>query len=297
QGRYPSYADKARGGPRTAMNLKHVGYRLALCLAGFSWLDGSAMTRANPPPAPDETERSTFSLEQAVDWALQNNPEIAALRQQHGIAAAAVVVAQTYPFNPVLESKIRAAEGPTSAGIANRLSQEYKLLTDVEVRGQGTFRRREACAALSRTDWEIAYQEQLLAVRTVRAFDAVLYRRAKSGLVDETIHAKEQEAEKVRKLQKQAVLRPADLILVQTDVYDAHAQRGSAGTLHATALNDLRRALGLVDENFELIGTLAIRVQEWEIASLMELARDRRAGLQAKKVGVREGEARGGLAS
>jgi hypothetical protein len=42
---------------------------------------------------------------------LQNNPELAALRQQHGIAAAGVVIARTYPFNPLWEGKIRPAWG------------------------------------------------------------------------------------------------------------------------------------------------------------------------------------------
>jgi cobalt-zinc-cadmium efflux system outer membrane protein len=247
---------------------------------------------ASPPAPPEQVTPAAFSLDEAVAWALQNNPELAALRQQHGIAAAAVVIAQTYPFNPVLESKVRATNGPTSAGITNRLSQEYKLLGDVEIRGQGTFRRREAFAALSRTDWEIAYQEQLLAVRTIRAFDTVLYRRAKLRLIEDIIRLNEEAAGNVRKLQKRALLGAADLILVDTEVLDARAQRSSAGTVYVTALNDLRRALGLVDQNLEPVGTLEIPTQVWDRASLVQLAFERRADLQARRVAVNEAEAR-----
>src|SRR5262249_51716515 len=137
-----------------------------------------------PFPQPDPAPRA-LTLADALAWALENNPELAALRQQHGIAAAGVVIARTYPFNPVWEGKIRAAEGPVSAGITNRVSNEHKLLLEVEVRGQGKQRRQAAQAALSRADWEIAFQETALAVRVARTFNAVLYRKEKLRLIAE----------------------------------------------------------------------------------------------------------------
>src|SRR5438874_2281885 len=82
--------------------------------------------------------------------ALENNPELMALRQQHGIAAAGVVIARTYPFNPVWEDKTQANNGPLSAGITNRVSTEHLLLLELELRGQGSYRRQGATAALSR---------------------------------------------------------------------------------------------------------------------------------------------------
>src|SRR5205807_9933596 len=122
-----------------------------------------------------EPAAQVLTLDAAVRWALVNSPELAALRQQHGIAAAAVVIADTYPYNPVLESKIRSASGPESASVTNQLSQEHKVFLDVQIRHQGKYRRQGAAAALSRTDWEIAAQEVALAVRVERAFGTVLY--------------------------------------------------------------------------------------------------------------------------
>jgi hypothetical protein len=68
---------------------------------------------------------------------------------------------------PIWEGKIRAANGPDAAGITNHLSNEHKLLIDVEVRRQGRYRREAAAATLSRTDWEIASQEVALAIRVI----------------------------------------------------------------------------------------------------------------------------------
>src|SRR5262249_16110858 len=98
---------------------------------------------ADPPPAPDSVP-SVLTLGAAVLWALEPNPELAALRQQHGIAAAAVVIAQTYPFNPVWEGKIRSVSAPITSGVTNRVSNEHKFLIDLEIRGQGKYRRQGA---------------------------------------------------------------------------------------------------------------------------------------------------------
>lgn len=53
-------------------------------------------------PAPPASSR--LALPDTVRFALENNPQLAAIRQQHGIAAAAVVIVKTYPFNPIYQS-------------------------------------------------------------------------------------------------------------------------------------------------------------------------------------------------
>ena len=112
-----------------------------------------------------------LTLDAAIRMALVQNPEITAVRQDHGVAAAAVVVARAYPFNPVWESRSRYALGPEFAGVFNHEPVENTVLLEMEIRGQGKYRKAAATAALSRTDWDIADQETALAVRVVRAFD------------------------------------------------------------------------------------------------------------------------------
>src|SRR5262249_20897694 len=129
--------------------------------------DGALAPAVGAPP-------EIFTRARAIGWALQNNPELAAFRQQHGIAAAMVVIAKTYPFNPVWTSKLFAVSAPPEE-VRNRLAMEQRVSIPVEIRGQGAYRRQAACAALSRTDWEIANQETVVAIRVVRAFDAALY--------------------------------------------------------------------------------------------------------------------------
>src|SRR5437764_1945154 len=104
----------------------------------------------------DETLPPVLTLPAAVGWTLQYNPELATLRQEHGIAAAGIVIARTYPYNPVTQSTVLGVTGPPSAGITNRVANHHSITLDVEIRGQRFFRQQAAFAALRRTDWEIA---------------------------------------------------------------------------------------------------------------------------------------------
>src|SRR5438552_3944668 len=217
---------------------------------------------------------------------------MATLRQLHGIAASAVVIARTYPFNPIWEGKIRATDGPSSAGITNRVSNEHKFLMDVEIRGQGTYRRQAACAALSRTDWEIAAQELGLAIRVIRAYNAVLYRQEKLHLIGETVRLNEHAVDQVNQLFEQGKLRAADRIVIRTEVDDVRSQQGLGRTSLVTAQYELRRLLGMIQEAVELQEKLATPPAIEETTGLEQAALERRPDLRARQMAVTEADAR-----
>lgn len=243
-------------------------------------------------PLPEEELPSVLLLEEAVDFALRNNPELIAFRQQRGIAEAGVVISRTYPFNPTLESKIRSADGPPAAGVTNHLDNEHKLAIDVEIFGQARERRQAALAGLSRTDWEIAFQELTVAVRVTRAFNAVLYRQGKLNLLQETYSLNQKAADQVGKLVEQAKLRPADLIVARSEVDDTLAQIAPSESALTAAQYDLRRALGVIRGKFSVRGVLALGSDLKNKEILVEAARAQRPDLHAKEAAVSEAEAR-----
>jgi outer membrane protein TolC len=246
-----------------------------------------ALTGADPaadPPA--------LSAADAVRWALERNPELATLRRQHGIAAAAVVIARTYPFNPIVQDFALGANGPTSAGVTNKVFNEHTVRLDIEMRHQGQHRRAMAQAALSRTEWEIAAQEALMAVRTLRAFNALLYRQDKLRVADEVVQFQEQTAMLVGQLVEQNRAGQADLLLARADLADARTLRGPGRTTLDQAMNELRRVLGVVGDGFDVQGTLEVTPPPLDPAALVEGALERRPDLNALRLAVQEAEAR-----
>jgi outer membrane protein TolC len=211
----------------------------ALLLAGFAVPAGRAPADPPPPEAP------VLTAERAVAWALQYSPELAVVRRQRGLAEANVVIAHTYPFNPVWQNFTLAAGGPASADIKNRVFQENTVRLDLELRGQGKIRAAVAAAALSRTEWEIAAQELIVAVRTLRAFNTFVYRQEKLSLLEDTIRVQEQTVQKAKLLAEQGKVKPADFMLANSDLVEIRAQRGPGQSLVVAAWNDVRRAMGV----------------------------------------------------
>jgi cobalt-zinc-cadmium efflux system outer membrane protein len=266
--------------------------REALCLCALAGLLlGACRARASAPPE-EEAPPEMLSREAAVLWALQNNPELTALRQQHGVALGGIVIARTYPFNPFWEAKVRAAFGPPSAGVTNSVSNEHKVLMDVEVCGQKYHRRAAAEAALSRTDWEIAAQELAVAVRVARAFDTVVYRHQKKLVALGAVQLNQKNAEQVAALVKAGKLRPADQIILNSEIQDSRAQLQAAEAALIASWNDLRRALGSLNEEFHLRGELSIPPAPQDGPTVLRSAREHRADLRARQAAVDEAEAR-----
>ncbi|MBO0697468.1 MAG: TolC family protein, partial [Zavarzinella sp.] len=243
-----------------------------------------AADRAGSGPA-------ALSLPAAVAYALENNPALAAQRRQRGIAAARVVIADTYPFNPTLETRVQRASGPPEAGILNRTPVEALFLWEVEVRGQRQIRREGAAAGLSRTEWEVAAAEQALAVQVIKAYGAFQYRKEKLRLLEETLQFNERLVEDVRRLVEADKLKSADLIVARTEVAATLNQVNAGRVEEATARQDLYRALGAVDAKLEPAGPFEPAAWAPDAATLSELAATRRADLQARKLAVTEAAA------
>jgi cobalt-zinc-cadmium efflux system outer membrane protein len=241
------------------------------------------------PVARDSTQPLT--LEQALRWALENNPTLRTQRQAHNVAAAEMVIARTYPFNPALENRVQDASGPTSAGIGNVVPIEEVLVLELEVRGQGKYRREAASAALSRTDWTIADQEQTLAVQVVRAFDALLYQQEKMRLLERVVQLDQELVANVTRLFNANVLGASDRIVAETELDDARAALSLGRVNVITAQAALRTALGTVTETFTAEGTLEMPPAPLDLATLTEQALQRRPDLKARQSALLEAEA------
>jgi len=242
---------------------------------------------AEPVAAPDE-----MTIDEAVAWALANNPELAALRQHYGIAAAEVVIARTYPHNPTFDARFLSPHGPTAADVTNPVTQEYLLMFPVEIRHQGQYRRQAADAGLSRTEWEIITHETVLAIRVAKAFRSVMFYAQKLALIEETASLNQQVAEQVRKLVDAGKLRSPDLILARTEIDDVRAQLWPARSDLTAARTELSRSLGVMRVERKLRGNLALPAAPADRDALLESARERRPDLRAHQAAVAEAEAK-----
>lgn len=265
-------------------------------LAALCFIAVQAWVRADDLPAPRAVAPSppatqSLTLDQAIRRALENNPTLRVQRQAHPLAVADVVIAQTYPFNPVLENRVQQASGPYSAGITNTVPFEEVMTLELEVRGQGKYRREAATAALSRTDWQIAFQEQTLAVQTVRAFDTLLYQQERLRLLQDTVRFDAGLLEDVNRLFHTNNATAGDRIVAITTLDTSRAALSGGQISIVTAEAALRALLGAVSETFKADGTLEVPAQALDVTQLTASALGRRPDLLALQSGLLEADA------
>jgi outer membrane protein TolC len=271
---------------------------LAICVLS---VDAEPVPPTLPPESADaagaacQPGKATLTLQGAVQWALELNPALATFRKNRGIAEAAVQIARQYPFNPIIQDFVWYAQGPQinrGPSVTNPIFNEHTSRLDLELRGQGRYRRAMAQAALTRTEWEIAAQELLVSIQVIRAFNTLLYRQEKYRLLEEGAQLTEQVAEFTKQLVDQGALRSADLLLANADIVDAHNALGSARSVLVVAENDLRRALGMIDESFAAVGTLEKGYVPPPAGILVQAGLERRPDLHGLQFAVREAEQR-----
>jgi cobalt-zinc-cadmium efflux system outer membrane protein len=261
---------------------------LAACLGSLAATVAAAPAEAPPAPAGPPA----MTLGDAVRIALEQNPEIAAVRQQRGVVAAGVMIARAYPFNPVWEGRFRYA-WPVFEGASNQEPVESTVLLEMELRGQGRHRKAAAAAALSRTDWEIAAQELFLVVRVIRAFDAVVYRFQKNKLVLDTIALNQEAVDKAPGQVEAKTLLPVDEIILRTELEESRATLGQTRTALAVASSELRSALGMVGGDYVLQGDLSAPPPPADPAAVLaDAAQQTRPDRQAREAALAEAEAR-----
>lgn len=248
-------------------------------------IKASASSDARPAP-------QSMTPDEAVQFALQNNPMLQSVRLQRGFAEGGVVIAKTYPYNPIAETYELPDWGPKTAGITNHFYFQATVRLDLELRGQRKHRKSAAEAGITRTEWEIVTQELLTSVATARAFNSVLYRNRKLNVVEDTVKLNELVVDTVKKLVDAGRLRPADLVVAKTELDATRALLGQGKVALAVARADLRHQLGTLDDTFEVKGELDLPIPTTDRDTYLKAALEVRPDLQARKASVSEAQAR-----
>jgi cobalt-zinc-cadmium efflux system outer membrane protein len=248
---------------------------------------GAAAVRADPPATPPAPP--VLTLETAVRFALEHNPQLEVVRTQRGQAAASVVLARIYPYNPIYNGVILGVRGED---VTNHVFNEHYVTLQLEIRGQRRERLAAAGAAVTRTEWEIAGQEVATAVGVIRAYNTVLYRQQKLQILEETVRLNEQVVSTGQRLVEFGRLRPAEVIVARTELDAARAQRGQGRAALAVARADLRRLLGTLDDAFAVGGELDLPMPATDADALVQTALRLRPEVHARCAAIAEAEAR-----
>ena len=194
---------------------------------------------SEPPAVP-----MRLTIRQAIETSLAQNPDLVAQRQAEGVSAAALGVAQTYPFNPWVQVQVTPYQDARVGGPGST-SHYVLLMQQIQLAHQQQHREEAACAALNGVRWSLLQAELLNVAQTQRLYFAALYQQGLRDLARANADNNQQLLTILERQLAAGQATAADVSMVRLDARSTRQQLQLAEANAQTALLDLRRHLGL----------------------------------------------------
>ncbi len=199
----------------------------------------------------------SVTLDEAIQLALERNPDLIALRQNEPVSLATFHAAQTYLYNPQFQTQIlpysRDRDGNTGS-----VSQQHVIVQTFELAHQQQFREDSARAALNQVRWTLQQAYLLNIAQTERFFFAALSQRQLTEQAKSIADLNEELLNVVQRRFKAGLAKKTDVILARQTSLTSRRQAELAEATYQTRLLDLRRYLNIQDGvPFDIEGDLA----------------------------------------
>jgi outer membrane protein, heavy metal efflux system len=196
------------------------------------------------PNAPNTAPALSLSLDQAISTGLDENPTLVTLRATQPVAEAALRVAKTYPFNPVVQIEVCPVDHELGTGQGATLNYGY-LLQTLELAHQQRYREESAVAARNQVSWNIVHAELANAAMTEKLYFTALYQRDLRDLARLTASLNQELLGVVERRFNAGTGPPAEQTTARVAARQSRKQAGLAEANYQTALLTLRRHLNI----------------------------------------------------
>tara|TARA_R110002095_G_scaffold97122_2_gene85077 strand:- start:89002 stop:90588 length:1587 start_codon:yes stop_codon:yes gene_type:complete len=206
--------------------------------------------------------RQSLSVYGSISLALAGNPDLVALRETEQVGVATVGVAETYPFNPILQAQVTPGQYFPGGGPTGNAYHYVLLMQRIQLAHQQQFREDAAHSALNGVRWNIHQAELQATSLTAQLYFTALYQR---GLLEVAQASQDNNERLLAALSKRfdaGDISGADLATVRIDTRATSQQLRLAEANYQSSLRNLRRQLGLPpDSPEEIAGDL--RTTQW----------------------------------
>ena len=232
----------------------------------------SAEELVETPITPPASSGPPFwTLTQAIETGLAQNPDLVTQRHTERVSEAALGVAQTYPFNPFVQVQATPYQHPQGGGGGGTTYHYVLLMQQIQLAHQQQYREDGAAAMLNGTRWNILNAQLLNVAQTERLYFTALYQMGLRDLTQANADNNEQLLTILERQLKAGQATAADVSIVRLDVRSTRQQAQLVEANYQTALLDLKRQLNLpMSQSLEL--TEDLTQWEWHAADPSHLA-------------------------
>ncbi|MBI1246702.1 TolC family protein [bacterium] len=201
-------------------------------------VQGTVLEQLAPPEPIYPT--SDLSLQEAIETSLTQNPDLIAARGQDQVSVAALGVAQTYIWNPFVQSQLRPPDGR-----GGQTNYYVWLMQRFELTHKQAFREQIAEANLNQVRWTIMQTELTNVSQTSRLYFAALYQQELFKLAEETAQLNEELLGVVRRRFDAGLGSAAQVTTAKVAARQSRNQARLADATYKAALLALRQQLNL----------------------------------------------------
>jgi outer membrane protein, heavy metal efflux system len=231
-----------------------------------------------------------IDLETALQWTLQNNPNLVTTRQNLSVASQAVDVARHFPVS--LNPSISVTCSPwvferQPNGEVDKLDRSINVTwaQPVELGRQQVHREEMAEAAYTQTQWTVLQAELAALTQTYRSHQTALYRREKLAIAQELNSFSTRLVETLRRQEEAKQAAAADVLLAEVENQTTVDLLEAARQDYISALADLRQQIGMpsIAASAEPIGSFRVPQENIPAAgdALVQLAQQSRPEVQS----------------
>lgn len=228
-----------------------------------------------------------MTLEEAVDHALKNNPELQASRLETGVTQGQLERAKLpLIFNPVLEGNVVKKGASSDLGARGFTDYGVKLSQEFEIAGQRGVRIDIAQKEISRIDLEIKDRERTLVNEVKNAFAKALAGKRREELTREAVRLKEDLLGFTRIKFQAGQVSGLEVNLAEVEVSKTKRELLLAVREYREARLSLQRLVGMrPDAAFSVQGELSVNLPGVpDRESLKKLAASRRPDMKAASI-------------
>jgi len=259
-------------------------------LAALPWAARGQGPAENVPTGPPLSLAAQVDLETALQWTLQNNPNLIATRQNLRVSAEAVNVAQHFPtsLNPTISIEYTPwvfERQPNGQVETLDRSAFITWAQPIELGHRQSFREQMARASFSQVRWNVLQAELAALIQTYRFHQTALYRREKLGIAHDLNSFSTRLVETLRRQAEANQATVADVVLAEVENQATVEQVEIARQDYTNALADLRQQIGIpgVAASAEPIGSFRVPEDRLRASdeALVRLAVESRPEVQA----------------
>lgn len=224
-----------------------------------------------------EKDPDQFTLDQAIQEALEQNRDLSALRKSREIAEGISVRSRTYPFNPEINFGIATDRWTKNE---NEKSRSIGLSQEIEIAGQRGLRIQSATLERDRVEREVQNAERLLVAEVQALFNQLLHLERRVAFSDEVINLNRQLVKTTEDRFDVGEAPGLDVSLAQVELNRTINERTGLEREMAVLRARLNRLMGRPpQDNLKLVGSIAFHPISPDLEALLELARENRPDL------------------